>query len=263
MTPQPDLSNVVTTLHDENLLPDDHKALLCVGSVARGWANDRSDYDLVVITTTPFTTDRARSLPVPLTPGTVPTVSLQVDNRRWEIKYWTDNQIDQLFAKITWDRFDAGSTSAKVLLDVEELCLERLLTCLPLTGAQWVHHRCTQLNDSAFRAFAITRSLAGLDSALEDALGQLATGDTESAVLSTRRAVGHIVDALLESKDCFGSAQPKWRARRFRQTAPAELSFDTYWALETMRDFDPENPEHWIRRTAELCTQLCMEVEVR
>ncbi|HET6356857.1 nucleotidyltransferase domain-containing protein [Streptomyces sp.] len=262
MDSPPDLSDVVERIRSEGLLPDDHVAVLCVGSVARGWANDRSDYDLVVITREPFATERARSLPVPLKPDTVPTVTLHVDDRRWEIKYWTDTQVDQIFAKVTWERFDSGTTSSKVLLDIEELCLERLLTCVPLTGQDWVERRRRELSESAFRAFATTRSLAGLDSAVEDALGQLAAGDTSSAVLSARRAVGHVVDALLESQDCFGSAQPKWRARRFQEASPDQLPFEEYWALETMRGFDPAAPELWVKETVETCNRLCMEVEI-
>ncbi|NWF29769.1 nucleotidyltransferase domain-containing protein [Streptomyces sp. PKU-EA00015] len=258
----PDLQGVVARLRNEGLLPEDHRAVLCVGSVARGWANERSDYDLVVVTGEPFATERARPLPVPLRPGTVPTVTVHVDGRRWEIKYWTDDQIGQLLDKVSWERFDSGTVSAKVLLDVEELCLERLLTCIPLVGEAWVRQRCRELGESAFRAFAATRSLAGLDSAVEDALGQLDAGDTASAVLSARRAVGHVVDALLESHGCFGSAQPKWRARRFQEAAPAQLSFEEYWALETMRGFDPAAPEIWVKETVEVCNRLCMEVEI-
>jgi len=262
MPTPPDLTGVVERLRDEGLLPADALAVLCVGSVARGWANERSDYDLVVVTREPFADDRVRGLPVPLEPKTLPTVGIRVDGRRWEIKYWLDTQVDQILAKVTWERFESGTHTARVLLDVEELALERLISCITLTGDKWVETRRRELAESAFRAFAISRSLAGLDSAIEDALGQLAAGDAESAALSARRAIGHVIDALLESHDWYGSAQPKWRARRFREAAPTEVSFEEYWALETMRGFDASAPEPWVKEAVEWCRRLCMEVEI-
>jgi hypothetical protein len=262
MSSPPDLSGVLERLRDEKLLPAGALAVLCVGSVARGWANERSDYDLVVVTHEPFTDERVRSLPVPLEPGILPTVGVRVDGRRWEIKYWLDAHVDQMLAKITWERFEAGAHASRVLIDVEELALERLVSCITLTGDAWVETRRRELAGSAFRSFAVSRSLAGMDSAVEDALGQLGASDVESAVLSARRAVGHVVDALLESYGCYGSAQPKWRARRFREATPAEVPFGEYWALETMRDLDPAMPKRWVEQTVQWCRRLCMEVEV-
>ena len=262
MSTSHNLVGVLERLRGEGLLPTDTLAVLCVGSVARGWANERSDYDLVVVTREPFADDRARGLPVPLQPATLPTVGLRVDGRRWEIKYWLDTQMDQMFAKISRERFEAGNHASRALIDVEELALERLIPAITLTGEEWVEARRRELAESAFRSFAVSRSLAGMDSAVEDALGQLAAGDAESAVLSARRAIGHVVDALLESHDCYGSAQPKWRARRFREAGPAEVPFEQYWALETMRDLDPAAPDRWVERTVQWCRRLCMEVEV-
>lgn len=256
------LSAVVAELDSRGLLPEDHLAVLCVGSVARGWANEKSDYDIYVVTGEYWANHQSRALPVSLRPHTVPTVSLEVAGRRWELKYWQDDQVDQMLAKVSWDSYEEGASSVKFLSDVEELCLERLLSCVPLAGTEWVDRRRRQLDESAFRAFVTTRSLAGLDSATEDVLGQLASDDTHSAVLSARRAVGHVIDALLESKGCYGSGQPKWRSRRFRDTAPPELSYDDYWALETMRGLDPEKPAQWARTVLETCNRLAMDVEI-
>lgn len=256
------LHDCLETLHDRGLLPADHLAVLCVGSMARGWANETSDYDFNVVTRSPWQGASARTVPVPLLPGTVPTASFHVDGKRWEVKYWTDSQVDQMLAKVTWDQFEAGTTTAKVLIDAEELFLERLISCVTLSGAGWVRGRRQALDGSAFRAFVTSRSLAAADEAVEDALGQLGAQDEHSAVLSARKAFGHTVDALLESREAYGSRTPKWRARRFRDARPDELSYEDYWAMETMRDFDPDRPGAWVTSVVQRCRALALDVEI-
>jgi hypothetical protein len=257
-----ELAPIRADLEARGLLTGDPLAVVCVGSVARGWANPGSDVDLNVVTADPAELPQLQGLQVRLEPDVVPTLSTLALERPCELKYWTTGQIDQLLGQVSWDRFDAGGGTAKFLGDTEELCLERFATCVPLAGEEWVASTRRRLEESAFAAFATVRSLAGLDAAVEDALGQLAAGDAESAVLSARRALGHGVDALLESHGVFGSAQPKWRARRFRDAAPSELSFAEYWDLETMRDLDPARPGGWVERVVALCRRLSMEVEI-
>jgi hypothetical protein len=258
------LSGVIEELERRLLLPVEHLSVFCVGSVARGWANADSDYDLTVVTPGPWPAQAAglRAVPVPLDPGRVPIAALSVGGRRWELKYWQDQQVDQMLAKVTWEQFEGSTSAVKALVETEELFLERLVSCLPLSGAAWVQARRRDLNATAFRAFVTTRSLAEADGAVEDAVGQLGAGDLDSAVLSARKALGHIVDALLECRGNYGSHLPKWRARRFREAAPKALSFQDYWALETMRDFDPAAPQLWVRRVVKLCKDLSMDVEI-
>ncbi|GAA3229653.1 hypothetical protein MTQ10_23505 [Streptomyces sp. XM83C] len=256
------LTGCLEEMERRGLIPEDCLAVCCVGSVARGWANEGSDYDFNVICRTPWTGESARTIPVPLDPGVVPAVVLYVDGRRWEIKYWVDDQVRQMLDKVTWEQFEEGNSTAKALVDAEELFLERLSTCLTLSGSAWVEDCKRRVADSAFRAFVTTRSLAEADSSIEDAVGQLAAGDLDSAVLSARKALGHTVDALLESQGNFGSRTPKWRARRFRETRPKELTFEEYWALETMRAFDPEDPRRWVETVVQCCRDLSMEVEI-
>lgn len=244
-------------------LPPDCLAVCAVGSLARGWANSRSDYDFNVVAERQPRSEGARTIRVPLRTSTVPTRVLQVDGRRWELKYWTDAQVDEMLAKVTWDRFESGRSPADVLADDEELFLERLTTCVPLAGADWVAGRTEQLAGTAFRAFVTARSLAAADNCVDDALGQLDADDHLSAVLSAHKAWGHTVDALLESYGNYGSRIPKWRARRFQETAPSELGFADYWAIETMRDHDPSTPRPWIDRAVSSCRQLALEIEVR
>lgn len=249
-------------LASRSLLPADHLAVLCVGSVARGWANDSSDYDFNVIAHGPWYGPSTRVIPVPLWPDMVPAVVEHVNGRRWEIKYWLDVQVDQMLAKVAWERFEDGASTARPLTDAEELFLERLATCLTLSGTAWVRNRRQALGETAFRAFVTTRSLAEADSSIEDALGQLAADDIASAVLSARKAFGHVVDALLESHGAYGSRIPKWRARRFQEVRPRQLPYEDYWAIETMRDFDPEEPGNWVTRIVQQCRDLSIEVEI-
>ncbi|MEU1881475.1 hypothetical protein ABZ470_29605 [Streptosporangium sp. NPDC020072] len=114
----------------------------------------------------------------------------------------------------------------------------------------------------AFQAFLVTRSLAAADGCLDDALGQLATGDVTGAVLSARQALGHAVDALLESRGVYGSQLPKWRARRLAEARLPDLPFERYRALETMASFDQERPEAWVEEVVVLCRALSLRAEI-
>ncbi|MEV0642234.1 nucleotidyltransferase domain-containing protein [Streptomyces sp. NPDC050619] len=256
------LTGCLEEMERRSLLPTDHVAVCCVGSVARGWANESSDYDFNVITRTPWVRDASRVIAVPLQPSVVPAVVLHVSGRRWEIKYWAETQVDQMISKVTWERFEEASAPAKALVETEELFLERLSTCLALGGSARLAQYKRAVSESAFRALVTTRSLAEADSSIEDAAGQLAAGDWDSAVLSARKALGHTVDALLESEGSFGSRIQKWRARRFRETQPKALSFEDYWAMETMRSFSPEAPHIWVNHVIQRCKDLALEVEI-
>jgi hypothetical protein len=70
------------------------------------------------------------------------------------------------------------------------------------------------------------------------------------------------VNALLESEGHFGARTPKWRAWRFRDSRPKALSFEEYWALETVRPFDPDDPQTWVNLVVQRCTDLTLEVEI-
>jgi hypothetical protein len=256
------LDGVLEKLGKLSLLPAEHLAVLCVGSVARGWANAMSDYDLNIVISRPWRPVGSQNLPVSLEPSFVSNATVYVDGRRWELKYWLDGQVDQMLAKVSWEQFEGTSAAVQNLMLIEELFLERLLSCLPLQGTDWIERRRKDVQNSAFRSFVTARSLAAADGAVEDALGQLAAGDNYSCVISARIALGHIVDALLESVGNFGSATVKWRARRFREVQPAALSFEEYWALETMRDLDPEHPRAWVERVCVLCKNLSLDLEI-
>ena len=43
---------------------------------------------------------------------------------------------------------------------------------------------------------------------------------------------------------------------------PRQLPYEDYWAIETMRDFDPEDPRDWVTRIVQQCRDLSIEVEI-
>lgn len=247
-------------LEAARLLPEDAQSAFCIGSVARGWANPGSDYDISIVTTAPHRADGLVEDSIPLDPDVIPIHVGFADGRRWEIKYWTDDQVGQMLAKVSGERFDSGRV-AMPLTAVEEVFLEGVLTCLPVTGEEWIARRRADIGNSAYREFVVARSLSLADGAAEDAIGQLAAADSHSAVLSARYAVGHTVDALLESCGCYGSGRPKWRARRMQEAVPAALPFARYWAMETMAGLDRQDPGQWVRDMISWCKQMAMEVE--
>lgn len=253
----------LSPLRERKLLPDETLAAFVVGSAARGWHNARSDYDIYIVTSKPTVSDTSSSLPVPLDPPTVTTETFYTQDKRWEVKYWLDTQIDQMLSKVSWDAYEEGSTAARLALTlVEELALSRLNSCLPLQGEEWVLNARRRLAKSAFRSFVVVRSLSEVDNAVEDALGQMESGDLESATISARNAFGYAIDALLESEGEYGSHLPKWRANRFKAAKPEALSFERYWELETMQTYDPADPKPWIKGILTLCQDIAMRVEV-
>ncbi|MEN3304581.1 MAG: hypothetical protein V7603_783 [Micromonosporaceae bacterium] len=257
-----ELTSGLVDLDAMALVPPDALAVFCVGSVAHGWDNKRSDVDLVVVTARPWAVTRSRSIAVALQPRSIQTTSTELGTRKWEIKYWMDSQVDQMLAKVSHARFESGRTRSRTLVAAEESFLERLPASVLLRGDGWIRRRREQLHRSAFRAFVVSRSLAAADSSIDDALGQLDGGDLASAVLSGRKAFGHTIDALLESHSVYGSQDPKWRARRFQAAKPPQVSYEAYWQLETMSGFDPERPVEWVERVVTFCRNLLLEVEM-
>ncbi|MEU6487790.1 hypothetical protein [Streptomyces sp. NPDC046887] len=256
------LDGCLEEMDRRGLLPADCLTVCCVGPVARGWADGGGCYDFQIVSATPFDAAGAHPLPVALDPPEVPCVVTQVTDRRWELTYWGAAQVRQVLAKVTWEQFERGGPAVAALTEAEELFLERMSAGRALSGTGWAEECRRQVAESAFRAIVTTRSLAAADSVIEDAVRRLAAQDVESAVLSARQALGHTVDALLESEGDFGPRVPRWRARRLRETRPAALPFAEYWAMETMRAFDPARPEAWVTAVLQRCRDLAFEVEI-
>ncbi|MFG2531015.1 hypothetical protein [Streptomyces sp. NPDC048516] len=255
------MADWLAPVRERGLVPDDAVAAFVVGSAARGWHNARSDFDIYVVTAAERHSETSNSMPVPLDPPRVRSETFYEHDKRWEVTYWLDSQIDQMLAKVSWEVYEAGTVAEDVLSRREELWLGRLGNCLPLFGEEWVDRNRKRLVASAFRSFLVVRSLGDADDAVEDALGQLESGDLESATVSARIAFGHAIDALLEGAGEFGSHLPKWRPNRFKAAAPEALSFEDYWALETMRGYDPADPRPWITDVLTICQDIAMRVE--
>ncbi|MFI7537267.1 hypothetical protein [Streptosporangium sp. NPDC049376] len=247
-------------LASEGLLPATELTTMIVGSTAQGWSHQYSDLDFAIVSTESLVHEELLTADVPLAPGHLSVTALRHEGNRWEVKYWLDSQVDELMDKISWKAFEEQKAGPP-LVEVEQLFLDRLLSCIPLSGDEWVATRREQIKTSALRAFLVRYNLAKSDSFANAALGQLAVSDTESGVLSMKAAFDYLVDALLASHDQYGSLV-KWRARRYRAADPEALPFDQYWAIETMRDLDPANPGEWIKKVYELCKDLTAEIEV-
>lgn len=254
-------ASYLDVLHQLGLFPAAALAAFVVGSTARGWAHRTSDVDLVVVTDTPFSDDRLLDLEVPLDPGTVSVAPVGHDGRRWEVKYWLDSQVDQLFDKVGWDVFETGRQTADRLSPVERLFLARLGYCVPLCGQEWIDDHRGRLDTSAFRPIMISYALAMADRAVEAAVGQLDAGNVEDAVLLARGAFEAATDALVFDRGDYEAGR-KWRAKRFRAAAPRLVTFDQYWSVLSMRTFDPANPRKWIDMVLELCQAVSLEIEL-
>jgi hypothetical protein len=244
------------------LLPADHAAVFVAGSVVRGWGNAGSDLDIDVVLTKALSWDTSASVRVALDPDTVQVEFAQVGGRRWDIAYWLDEQVDQLFEKVSWDRFDLYRATGDLLATEEMEFLDRLTYAVPMTGERWLARRRRQIEQSAARDVIASRALKLADLFVEDAIGQLRADDLESAVLSARLAFGYTVDALLASHGQLGLSG-KWRARRFRQVTDQDvLTFEAYWAVETMQTFDREAPGAWVEQVVELCRTTARGVAI-
>ncbi|MEV4556243.1 hypothetical protein AB0K51_04500 [Kitasatospora sp. NPDC049285] len=246
-------------LKDLDLLPDGLVAVLGVGSTARGWGNESSDLNFYVISAEPWTRAGVPAKSAPLVPSAVPVTTARVDGTRWKLKHWSEGQVAQMLAKVTWERFTARTGDASPLTEIEELFLERLESAVPVVGGDWLAARRDQAAASAFRAFSSLGSTRAAERSSRDALDRLRADDPHGAVLTARQAFGHAVDAYLDSRGNHGTFTPKWRARRVAETPPACLPFDRYWALETAARLDPDRPAAWVHEVVDACAALLAE----
>ncbi|MBK6017085.1 hypothetical protein [Streptomyces sp. MBT53] len=259
-----DRETCMSRLAELDLLPDDTVAVLCVGSVARGWSNDTSDLNFYVVSLSPWQREGMAFKTAPLDHPVVPVHVLRVDGRTWKLKHWTVGQADQMLAKVGHDRFDGHSGQpadlvAPVLAEIEELFVERLESAVPVLGDEWLAAYRETARRSAFRDFLTERSAAAFHGHAEAAKDRMSADDTAGAVLCARQAFGFAVDAFLDSRGNHGNFTPKWRARRFMETGSESLSFEDYWAFETMHGFDSVAPESWVRRVLAAGEELLAE----
>ncbi|MFF1340784.1 hypothetical protein ACFVYT_23210 [Streptomyces sp. NPDC058290] len=257
-----DTSGVIAALGSRNLLPDAYETVFASGSLIRGWGNPTSDLDVHVVTKDVWISTIDETNHVALEPNTLQYEGTFVDGRRWDIEYWTSSQLEQVLSKVSQEQFADGQGTWRTLSYHEIAMLERLPYAAAADDGAWLTATRERLAASAHRSVLIVNSLKQADSYTEDAAGQIARGDLHSAVIATKNAFNHAVDALQASLGQFGSLWPKWRARRMEILNPALLPFDTYWAIETMRSFDPDNPQKWVEETIAVCQRISMEVSV-
>jgi len=252
----------LTPLRTHGLLQEGVLSAFVVGSAARGWHNARSDFDIYVVTGAERTARVGTRMAVALDPPYVRKETFVWDNRRWEVTYWQDRQIGQVLDKISWQAYESGLIEEDPLTRQEELLLAHLGTSLPILGEEWLREARARLLESAFRSYAVVRSLGAVDDGVEDALGQMEADDLESATISARIAFGHAIDALLESEGEYGSYLPKWRPHRLRACAPKAVSFADYWDIETMRGYDQADPGPWIKYVLTVCQDIAIRLAV-
>ncbi|MGC5329154.1 nucleotidyltransferase domain-containing protein [Micromonospora sp. DT62] len=254
-----DYEGLLDQLAQAELLPHDLLAAFVMGSRARGFTHNNSDIDLYVVTGERWGGQCDQEVRVGLDPPSVPAAITAFGDIPLEVRYWQERQVDQLIARLDPELFrdgraHAGDTWAEISFPI------RLQHAVVLAGADWVAERRAQLAASALRLMVVTEALDAMDSATEDAVGMLESGDTGSATIAAKWAFAHAVQALL----CAGGDvdEPKWRARRMALVDPPLLRYDEYLAFETMRDYDLAAPEKWINSVLELCQRISMGVEL-
>lgn len=257
-----ELSGVLDGLRKNNVLPESRECVFVTGSIVRGWGNPTSDLDVTVVVTEPWTSSVGNYAKIALTPDTIQYEGAHVDGRRWDIAYWLDTQVDQMFEKLSWENMDNTVGPWHTLSSSEIAVLEKFPYAVAVDGHGWLERRKDELANTAHRSVFASHDLHYADSYIEDAAGLLQVGDLDAAVLAARLAFGHAVDGLCASLGEFGSKWPKWRARRVRNASPAVLSFEEYWAIETMRDLDPANPSAWVEHVVRTCQKISLDVQL-
>ncbi|MGC5329152.1 nucleotidyltransferase domain-containing protein [Micromonospora sp. DT62] len=260
-TRPPAPEDILRTLREHKVLPDGARAAFVAGSVVRGWGNPGSDLDIYVVTDAPVEIPPSSRVPVALDPCAVPVKHLYVRGWRWDVEYWLDLQVDQLMHKLSWRSLDRSHADSELLTHWEVEFAARITHGISLTPPEWLSRRQRQVTASAFRSVVVTRALAIGERLVEDVVGQLEAGDSYSAVLSARMALGAHVDALLAMHGHLGVYE-KWRARAFAQSTQDVVSFEEYWDLETMRSYDVGQPNVYANQVLALCRRIAAQAVI-
>lgn len=255
-----DPATIVPELRSGGYLPADTVGVFASGSMVRGWGNSTSDLDVHVVTEELRKSSIGETGHVALEPGTLQYELAFVDGRRWDIEYWTAQQVDQLLAKVSWAAYDSPDSPWSTLGRSELGMLERLPYAAAADDGSWLAATQQRLRDSAHKVVLVGISLRESDGLIEDAAGALEAGDVHSAVIAARLAFNHAVDAFQASAGQFGSLWPKWRARRMILIDSPVLPFEKYWATETMASFDQQHPRAWVEQTIGLCQAISAQL---
>ena len=252
------LSRIVDALP----IPDDAACVYVSGSIIAGWAHRTSDLDTFVVTRepVPVPTDIYRS-DMDVRPARVPTYVTRLDGLRQDVEFWLERQVDQILRRCERPgRNTAGLPKLSLSRQQVEFVF-RLTIGVPLTGPDWLETRQEAVRASPLRSTLVSTLLDLADALLDDTIGQLDVGDTASAVLTVREALGHLVDTLTVQQGMLTIA-PKWRAQRVQRCAPTSMPWDEYWRWETMRDYDPDHPAEWVRALHERLRELTLDIAI-
>lgn len=258
---KPDAAQCLEELRSRGLLPDRYQCVYATGSIVRGWGNETSDFDLYVITDEPWQSETSEPSPVALFPETIGVEIFHVDGVRWDVEYWTAGQVEQAIAKTSVQAYEEGGSIGDLITVFERDLLERLLYAMPVDRAEWLEQRRREVAESAFQRMIVARALHNMDTAVEDAVGMLKQGDFDSAVLAARLAFTRAIDALTAAHGVIARSD-KWQARRLREAEQSVLSYEDYWAIETMLDYDPDNPQGWVSQVIAACRTIATNVSV-
>lgn len=243
------------------LLPEHVDSAFVSGSLVVGWGHPNSDLDVYVVSDDPPPVPIMSTYRVPVEPETIGTIVRYVDEGRVDVEYWRPAQIDQIVRKVGDYDFEGDVPTTEVLESEEIDILSRLAAAAPIEGEDWLAARQAELEASAVRTIVTLVLFQGADDALDDADGLLKSHDLPAAVLSARRAFGLTVDGLTASYGELAQGE-RWRARKLLRTKPAELSWDEYWEIETMRGFDEDEAARWVQDVASRCRSLMGSVDL-
>lgn len=184
-------------------------------------------------------------------------------DRRWDVDFWADAEVDRLLRAVSWQTLESGRSVGMALRRYELEFVQRLGTAQVVEGRDWVRRRQQDFAGSAVRTMVTTQLLLALDRRRERAGRLLAAGEPEGAVLAARAAVGTAVDAVLATRGTL-VPEPGRRVARLRQLgpppagpgfAPEPPGAEDYWRLETMRDLDPGAPAGWVSAALLFCAR--------
>ena len=121
---------------------------------------------------------------------TGPRRSCYHGDRRWDVDFWTDEEVDRLLRAVSWQALESGRSVGMTLRRYELEFVQRLGTARAAEGQDWVRRRQQDFAGSAVRTMVTTQLLMTVDRERERAGRLLAAGEAEAAVLAARAAVG-------------------------------------------------------------------------
>lgn len=209
-------------------------AIAVINSYADGFANDRSDLDLLVLLSE--SCEKTRDWYEPRL----------VSGRRVDVHFLPKSVALARLAKFS---SSANREDAKFV--------HKILSARPLSGAEQVSELKSLISPADFSENVRVLNTAMGVSGIEDICGFVLERDLVSAALSAKQSVAFLFDAYLA---CYGETQPKvkWRIKKAVRALGAQHPLlDLYLAVEYSCVSDsPEALESWIQEAVDLCRKL-------